>query len=260
MSDIWYYADQNGHVGPMTLQQLKQTLATTSNPADMLVWCDKFPDWKWARELPELSAYWATPSQSSFPQGPAHTDDKRVSWLRQRALSVFAPVSLLTYVRRPIWREQIQRLSAELGISKLLAPWFRESHPAVIERLRRAVKANLVFVVIAAVCVCYGIYDGVLLNSPVSGLLAGILSAGIISLLVASVRKYRVKKPTRLLIWIGNVAYWLGWALASYGIFLMVYQISHVGLSGGLKAISSILPSVIFYPAVGWSIRYMLGR
>jgi hypothetical protein len=37
MSDAWYYADDDGQVGPVTLQELKETLATLSNVRDVLV-------------------------------------------------------------------------------------------------------------------------------------------------------------------------------------------------------------------------------
>jgi tRNA_anti-like/GYF domain 2 len=57
MSDVWYYADKNGKVGPLTLQGLKDTLATFPKTAavDVLVWRTGFPDWKVAREVVELN-------------------------------------------------------------------------------------------------------------------------------------------------------------------------------------------------------------
>ncbi len=55
-SDVWYYVDGNGQVGPLTLQGLKETLTTFSSAKDVLVWCDRFPDWKLAKDIPELKA------------------------------------------------------------------------------------------------------------------------------------------------------------------------------------------------------------
>ena len=46
LPNIWYYADRNEQIGPLTQQQLLETLATLPNAADVLVWCDKFSDWK----------------------------------------------------------------------------------------------------------------------------------------------------------------------------------------------------------------------
>ena len=54
MPDTWYIAINGAQVGPLTLQGLKATLATFANANDVPVWCDRFADWKPARELPEL--------------------------------------------------------------------------------------------------------------------------------------------------------------------------------------------------------------
>jgi hypothetical protein len=61
VSDIWYYADERGQIGPLTLQQLRETLATLSNAKDVLVWCDGFPDWKRAGDVSELRAQTVVP-------------------------------------------------------------------------------------------------------------------------------------------------------------------------------------------------------
>jgi GYF domain 2 len=258
MSDVWYYANQGGHLGPFSLQQLKETLATMPDSAEVLVWCEKFPDWKRAREVPELWADCAPASPSPDMllefQGKSPFLRKPKWWLSILSLP------LLGAVANRMGREEMGRLSRDRRINDEVRRWLSEGPPEIIIDIGRAIKANLLFVAVTAVCIAYGIYDGLLLNSPLSGLIAGILSAGIVNLAMLTARKYRVKKPTPLLIWIGNIAYWFGWALASYGIFLMVYRFSHVGLSGGLKAAGSVLPSVIFYPTIGWCIRYMLGQ
>jgi hypothetical protein len=54
--DSWYYADGAAQVGPLTLQALRETLATFSNAKDVLVWCNQFRDWKPAKDIPELKA------------------------------------------------------------------------------------------------------------------------------------------------------------------------------------------------------------
>lgn len=55
MSDVWYFADRNGRVGPLTLQALKEALSTFPNTNDVLVWRVGFQDWKPARDVVELS-------------------------------------------------------------------------------------------------------------------------------------------------------------------------------------------------------------
>jgi hypothetical protein len=55
VSNSWYYADQNGQVGPLSLGELKETLRTFDKLGDVLVWCDRFPDWKRAIDIPEIA-------------------------------------------------------------------------------------------------------------------------------------------------------------------------------------------------------------
>jgi hypothetical protein len=52
--EVWYYADAEDQVGPVTLDELRGTLATYSNANELLVWCARFPEWKEAGEVPEL--------------------------------------------------------------------------------------------------------------------------------------------------------------------------------------------------------------
>jgi hypothetical protein len=53
VQDAWYYADQNGRVGPFSLQGLRETLATLSH--DVLVWHPGLQDWKPAQDISELN-------------------------------------------------------------------------------------------------------------------------------------------------------------------------------------------------------------
>lgn len=57
MQDAWYYAHKNGRVGPLSLQALREALATlpTANAHDVLVWHPGLPDWKPARDVSELN-------------------------------------------------------------------------------------------------------------------------------------------------------------------------------------------------------------
>jgi len=69
MPDLWYFADRNERVGPLTLQELLDTLATLPNASDSLVWCDKFSDWKRAGDVAEFRARIAVPPP--LPPDPA---------------------------------------------------------------------------------------------------------------------------------------------------------------------------------------------
>jgi GYF domain 2 len=52
--EVWYYGDGEDQVGPVTLDELRGTLATHSNASEVFVWCARFPDWKEAGDVPEL--------------------------------------------------------------------------------------------------------------------------------------------------------------------------------------------------------------
>jgi hypothetical protein len=52
--EVWYYADAEDQVGPVTLNELRGIIATYSNANELLVWCARFSDWKEAGEVPEL--------------------------------------------------------------------------------------------------------------------------------------------------------------------------------------------------------------
>jgi hypothetical protein len=54
--EVWYYADAEDQVGPITLNELRGIIATYSTANELLVWCARFPDWKEAGEVPELQA------------------------------------------------------------------------------------------------------------------------------------------------------------------------------------------------------------
>ena len=80
MSDVWYYADQHGKVGPVTFQKLKESLATFQNAKDVLVWCENFPNWVRAGDVPELRAQTAVPPQLPVTNPPASITGTPPKW------------------------------------------------------------------------------------------------------------------------------------------------------------------------------------
>ena len=67
MSDIWYYVDNGVAVGPLTLQELKAKLATLSSAKDVLIWCDRFQDWRPAKDVPQFNSQSPPPLPSHEP-------------------------------------------------------------------------------------------------------------------------------------------------------------------------------------------------
>jgi hypothetical protein len=54
VSDGWYYLGSQGHIGPLSLQELKRTLADFPDGKDVLVWHEGFSGWERAGDVPEL--------------------------------------------------------------------------------------------------------------------------------------------------------------------------------------------------------------
>ena len=45
MRDSWYYSVPEGQIGPITLQELKDTLPNLPNAQDVYIWHDSLPEW-----------------------------------------------------------------------------------------------------------------------------------------------------------------------------------------------------------------------
>jgi len=56
MRDSWYYAAPDGQIGPISLQELKDTLPNLPNAKDVYIWHDSLPDWIRAGDLAEIVA------------------------------------------------------------------------------------------------------------------------------------------------------------------------------------------------------------
>jgi hypothetical protein len=75
--DVWYYVDQRGKVGPLSLEELKRTLVTHPNASDVLVWARHLPDWYRAADVPELGSQPApTPRPATQAGGPPRLEEQ----------------------------------------------------------------------------------------------------------------------------------------------------------------------------------------
>jgi len=54
MDDIWYYAEGDKSVGPLSLADLTAILSRLSNAKNTFVWRDGFSSWVKAENVPEL--------------------------------------------------------------------------------------------------------------------------------------------------------------------------------------------------------------
>ena len=95
MSDVWYYADTETSVGPLTIVELKKTLRMLPNPNDVLVWCADFTEWKKAGEIAELRT--RTP-----PPVPSSTNNDRTPTRASKMVVVPGGVMFLWLNWKPI--------------------------------------------------------------------------------------------------------------------------------------------------------------
>ena len=56
MAHVWYYAQNDKPVGPLSLADLTSILSRLSDAKDVLVWQNGFEHWKRAADVPELAA------------------------------------------------------------------------------------------------------------------------------------------------------------------------------------------------------------
>ncbi len=70
MTDVWYYAQRDKPVGPVSLAELNAFLARSAKSEDVLVWQDGFLGWTEAGKVPQL----ATSTRSRIPPRPITTE------------------------------------------------------------------------------------------------------------------------------------------------------------------------------------------
>lgn len=75
MNNVWYYAQGDKSVGPLTLSELKATLSGVSEANNVLVWRDSFSSWVKAENVPELApcVIKPPPLSASPPRLPQET-------------------------------------------------------------------------------------------------------------------------------------------------------------------------------------------
>jgi hypothetical protein len=91
MRDRWYYAVPEGQIGPITLQELKETLPNLPNAKDVYIWHDSLPDWIRAGDLSEIVGKMriSPADEAVFDDVPEHrdvttaVDDDTATWDRQ---------------------------------------------------------------------------------------------------------------------------------------------------------------------------------
>ncbi len=92
MTKIWYYAEGDKSVGPISLADLIAILSRVSIAQSVLVWRDGLPNWVEAKDVPELAVHVIKPPPLPSGRPVAATnefvhDQLEPTW--QRAISVW---------------------------------------------------------------------------------------------------------------------------------------------------------------------------
>ena len=117
--DVWYYADQNRPVGPLTFEGLLAKLLTLSNAADALVWCDRFSGWRRAGGVSEIKPHILVPPPlpgSVLAQPPSFGEVGNTSnhdqgpWKWQSRAASCGAAFRKSCRRKPPWSQRIGAL------------------------------------------------------------------------------------------------------------------------------------------------------
>lgn len=71
MGDVWYYAEDDKTVGPLSLSELTAALNSRRGARDVLVWKADFADWKPAGSVAELANHLTEPPPPPVAAPPA---------------------------------------------------------------------------------------------------------------------------------------------------------------------------------------------
>jgi hypothetical protein len=94
--------------------------------------------------------------------------------------------------------------------------------------------------------------------SVIAGFIVAGILLGLIWLIATSIRKFRMKSPGRKTLLIGTVVFWIGCVIGVYFLGLTFYVLGLPNMSS--KTLYFVAGPAVFYPALGWLIRYVLGR
>jgi GYF domain 2 len=92
MVDVWYYAQNDKSVGPLSLADLTSILSRVSDIKDVLVWRNGFEHWKRAADVPELAAPVLRPPPLP-PRPPPLGSEPQLRALLSEVSAVSTPVA-----------------------------------------------------------------------------------------------------------------------------------------------------------------------
>jgi hypothetical protein len=78
--EAWYYVDTGTRIGPIGIQNLKETLVMLPDAENVLVWCEGFPEWKIAGQVKELQSVMPPPVPKTDHAAPMPTWRVRRWW------------------------------------------------------------------------------------------------------------------------------------------------------------------------------------
>jgi hypothetical protein len=167
MDDGWFYAEGGKSIGPVTSAALLAALRNMVDPGKVKVWHAGFPDWRDAKDVPQLSDQLLrppplgaaklerTPTRSSEVEPgqqdaamklPKNTRRRVVSLVALVAVVVLGSIFSSVIFDNPL--EGIARLASEFAVYAILLcllslPWRRSTYRAAIVMLLAALGVGL---------------------------------------------------------------------------------------------------------------------
>ena len=96
------------------------------------------------------------------------------------------------------------------------------------------------------------------LASVLAGFIVSAIIVGLVWGATRLVQKIRLRNPSERSLMIGRVIFWVGCAIGVYFLALTFYALGQPDVSGNV--IYLIGGAAVLYPALGWLVRYVLGR
>jgi len=139
-NDIWYYANGNEPVGPMSLDDLGLIVTSLPNGGEILVWKSGFAQWQKVKSVPELAVLFIEPPTPSAPM-PKLTEKEVNDYINEQIrLSMEKAEIADRPARRAAWRADLRECFLQC---LLLAVLLILAHQLVPSRAAGAVEAGV---------------------------------------------------------------------------------------------------------------------
>ena len=138
MDNVWYYAEGNKSVGPVSLADLTAILSRVSNAKDVLVWREGLSNWEKAQNVRELVSVVVRPPPINLPTSHSGANVGKSQKSTEPLLAVdSAHVRKITNPQYLIYKAKIANSILILYLTIFLSPMLSQAY--LIDQLRSLV-------------------------------------------------------------------------------------------------------------------------